>query len=192
METSLITGGNNLNHHSCSKNGQALAAVRDFSYMISSVSVQLCWNSFALVCAADTPKQQFTLVFQGLSLYPHCVPSSTNHRTLAYVEMFQFPSQAPEELPLFVGFTVPQHCHLGICHMENANKANTDAAGNVLGSAKASFCSLPRSSALSLHPTASVFSGPWRFALITVLLHTLSSKDDFTCQLCNRLLFIIL
>jgi len=75
--------------------------------------------------------------------------------------MFQFPSQAPKNLTLSVGFVLLQLCHLGICHMENATKANTDAAGNVLGSAKTSFCSLPwsRSSALLLHPTTLVFPG---------------------------------
>lgn len=183
METSLITGGNTLNHYSCSRNDGSLAAVRDFSCMVSPVSIQLCWNSFALVCALDTPKQQLTLVSWGLSLYLHCVPCSTNHRPFAYAAMFWFPLQAPEKLPLSVGFILPQLCHLGTRHMENATKANTDAAGNVLGRAKTLFCSLPRSrsSAHSLHPIAPVFSGPWHFALVIVLLHTLPSKADFAC-----------
>lgn len=114
--------------------------------MVSPVSIQLCWNIFALVCVPDTPKQQLTLlilVYWGLSLYPHSVPCSTSYRPFVYAGVLQFPSQFPKKLPLSIGFILLQLCHLGRCHVENAIKANTDTAGNVRGSAKALLCSLP-------------------------------------------------
>lgn len=81
--------------------------------------------------------------------------------------MFQFPPQAPEKLPVTIGFITLQLCHLGMYHIENETKVNTDPAGNVLSGVKTPFCSLPqsRSSALPLHPAAPIFSGLWHFAL---------------------------
>lgn len=143
MGTSLITRGNIVNCFKRSRSGWSQVTVRDFSWTISPVAIQLCWNIFALVCVPDTPKQQLTLVSWGLCLYLHSVPCSMSHRPFVYAGVFQSPSQAPKELPLSIGFILLQLCHLGRCHVENAIKANTDTAGNVLGNAKASLCSLP-------------------------------------------------
>lgn len=98
---------------------------------------------FALVCVPDTPRQQLTLVSLGLSLYPHSVPCSMSHGPFVYAGVFQSPSQVLKKLPLSIGFILLQPFHLGKCHVENAIKAITDTAGNVLGSAKALLCSLP-------------------------------------------------